>query len=100
MAKALGLGDSGKSERELATRAVERVKELLVALGAPRRLPWETIPSAELEEITRLSLGKPPALNNPRRPSQAEMIALFEKTLEGWDIPGAKTAIDNGANYY
>ena len=75
----------GESELELAAKTIARIKELLFALGALRRLPWETIPSTELKEMSQITLGKSQAFDNPRRPTETEMIALFEKTLVGWE---------------
>ncbi len=85
LAISLGLGNRGESELELAAKTIARIKELLFALGALRRLPWETIPSTELEEMSQITLGKSQAFDNPRRPTETEMIALFEKTLVGWE---------------
>ena len=86
MARVLGASGSEQSERELAAKAVQRVKGLLAALSVSRRMPWEGVPIEELEEITRLQLDHGRFLNNPRRPTEAEMLALYEKALQGWEL--------------
>ncbi len=85
MARAIGLGEKGESAGPLARRAVDRVKEVLVAIGAPRRLPWESVPD---EQLTELARGVPPMTGgnfaNPRAPTEGELVALFKEAIQGW----------------
>lgn len=82
LALALGEPEEG-SQADLAERAVERVKEMLVALGAPQRLPWEGLTAQEVEEIVQVTVERPRP--NPRKATREEMAMLVKRALQGWE---------------
>lgn len=83
MARALGVKEKA-SQKELALKSVERVKELFGSLNTCYKLPWKEIPAKELEEVAKLTLGTPLAELNPRKATESEIISLIQKALDGW----------------
>ncbi|MFH1125288.1 MAG: iron-containing alcohol dehydrogenase [Pseudomonadota bacterium] len=82
---ALALGADGKGDRrETAMKSITRVKEVFTTLNTLYKLPWEAIPSDEMEAVAELTLNTPLAEVNPRRASKAEAVSLIQKALEGW----------------
>lgn len=84
-AKAMGIAESKGSQAELGRRMIERMKEILVALDAPRRLPWENVPKEHLGEMANLVLAESAEYPNPRSYDQQDIIGLFDRILVGWD---------------
>ncbi len=85
MSRVMGIKDTGRTDWEMGKQAVALVREILATVGAPRRLPWGSLPHPEIEEMARTTIANFQAQNNPRRPTQPEMVSLFEKALHGWE---------------
>jgi alcohol dehydrogenase class IV len=101
LAKAMGESDSGKTAEELAPRAVTAVKRLLVDLDFPRSYADAQIDRAAISEIARIATGglyaardlaKEYPMNaivpsaNIRMATMADIIRLFEKAFERWEL--------------
>lgn len=84
MAQAMGLRTNGKSRTQRAQMAVDRVKEVLATAGAPRRIPWEGVPDSDLAELARGILAKLGPFPNPRVPTEADLVGLFHRFMQGW----------------
>lgn len=74
IARAFGISQEARSQTQLAGAAVERVKEVLATAGAPRRIPWENVPEADLNELARGILTRIGSFPNPRVPTEAEIV--------------------------
>ena len=86
MAKALGVKEGCGDDRRLAKQAIEWVKELLITLDTPRRLPWQGVSINDLEEVSKIVLAAPMASQNPRKASESEVVYLCQRALEGWSL--------------
>ncbi len=84
MAAAMGLGAGGKRPRQMACASVDRVKEVLATVGAPRRLPWDSIPEDDLIQLARRILPNLGPFPNPRTPTEGELVGLFREAIRGW----------------
>ncbi len=84
MARTLGMGEDS-SQRELALKSTEWVKELFACLGAKSKLPWKDIPTNEMEEVVKVTLPLAQTKANPRRASELEIISVIQKALNGWE---------------
>jgi len=85
MARAIGIkGDF--SQRELAEKSIERVKELFTSLNTQHSLPWKSIPTDDLEEVAKLTLSLKQADSNPRRANESEIVSFIQKALDGWKM--------------
>ncbi len=84
MAKAFGVNGDDKSEAELARMGIQRLKELLLAIDAPRKLPWENVQADDVVEMARVVLERAAVNPNPRKYAERDLISLFEKALLGW----------------
>jgi alcohol dehydrogenase class IV len=85
MADAMGLSWSGASIGELGKAAIERVKDILIALDAPKKLPWKEVPPEDLEGMVNAVLEHGKAHPNPRKYNREDLITLFENIIQGWD---------------
>ncbi|MFC2059634.1 iron-containing alcohol dehydrogenase [Chloroflexota bacterium] len=86
IARALGVAKKKhKSEAVLARAGIERLKELLSALNAPSKLPWDNVPDEVLVEMTKPLVDAAPVSPNPRRYTQQDLVGLLRKALQGWD---------------
>lgn len=85
MAQAFGFFQDARSPAQLASAAIDRVKEVLATAGAPRRIPWQKVPEKDLAELARGILSRLGPFPNPRAPTEAEVVGLFQKAIEaGW----------------
>lgn len=85
MAAAFGIEEYG-SDAVVAGEVIERIKELLVCLDAPRKLAWEKVSEEVLEGMAGDVLANVAQHSvNPRKATKGELIGLFEKALQGWD---------------
>jgi alcohol dehydrogenase class IV len=69
---------------EVARRGVERMKEWLAALDAPRRLPWNHHRGEDLDVAVEDVAGRQMALDNPRESTPADLRAILEQCILGW----------------
>lgn len=82
VAVAMGASELGKSRRELARECVDRVKEMLALLEAPRRLPWEKLAPEDAEEIVKETMHR--TRPNPRKYDRNDILAIVDRAMEGW----------------
>ncbi|MBI4321731.1 MAG: iron-containing alcohol dehydrogenase [Chloroflexi bacterium] len=86
LAKVLGVREGGKSRSQLGKEAIARIKELFVALDAPRKLPWENVPPEDIRQLARTVLESVHEYPNPRTHREGEIIELFHQALRGWEL--------------
>lgn len=82
MAHVMGLPAKRKHQTELAHMAVDRVKEVLATVGAPRRIPWEGVPDSDLAELARGVLARMAPFPNPRVTTEVELAALLRRAIQ------------------
>lgn len=80
MARAFGVGEED-DQGALATKGVERIKELLASVNACCKLPWQRIPENDLEEVAKQTLNTAQADQNPRKASESEIVSLIQKPM-------------------
>jgi len=76
----------GMSAKEAARLAVEAVFELNMEVGIPATLAELGIPAEQIPEMARIALTVTrPVENNPRRPTLAEVIEIYQVAMNGWE---------------
>ena len=86
VAQLMGCDTKGMSAREAARSLVEAVYELTMEIGIPATLSDLNIPADQIPEMARIALTVTrPVENNPRRPTMADVINVYEVALTGWE---------------
>jgi 4-hydroxybutyrate dehydrogenase len=75
VAVAMGKAPTG-TEEVLARRAIERVRELNATLGIPARLREAGVQEKDLETIAQKAFQDASHLSNPRKCSEADLLAM------------------------
>jgi alcohol dehydrogenase class IV len=83
LARLMGV-PAGLDDAAAATAGVERLKEWLDALDAPRRLPWDRCPPEDLDLVVGDVLGRTMAADNPRESSAGQLREIVAKCIVGW----------------
>ncbi|MBI4283821.1 MAG: iron-containing alcohol dehydrogenase [Chloroflexi bacterium] len=86
MAWAMGVAEPGKSDLELGRKAVDRLKSVLVSMGARQGMFWEGLTPEELLEMARPLAGRIKEQPYPRKPTESELVSLFDKANRGWNL--------------
>lgn len=80
LAEALGQNTEGLSRRDAAVLCVEALYDLNADVGIPATLQELDIPFDQIPEMAEIALTVTrPVENNPRRPSLADVIAVYER---------------------
>jgi alcohol dehydrogenase class IV len=83
LARLMGVDPAGPDD-EVARRGVERMKEWLAALDAPRRLPWDHHRREDLDVAVEDVAGRQMALDNPRESTPTDLRTILEQCIFGW----------------
>ncbi|OGP67470.1 MAG: hypothetical protein A2169_12255 [Deltaproteobacteria bacterium RBG_13_47_9] len=101
LAKVMGEPDDGRSLRDLAPRAITAIKRLFIDLGFPNKYSDSQIDRKAIPQMARMMMGgldttgdlsKEYPMNTPvstvniRKATLGEVIRLYEKAFEGWEI--------------
>ncbi len=101
VARAMGEPDDGRSIRELAPAAISALKRLLVDLDFPRKYSEPQIDPKSIPQLARIVMGGLYAARdltkeypmsalvpsaNIRKATMGDLIKLFEKAFEGWEL--------------
>ena len=81
IAVAMELDVAGKSASEAADEAIERVRRLLKEVGIPDRLSAFGITREMIPALAKKAMEDGCRLLNPRPCSEADMVALYERSL-------------------
>ena len=81
LAIAMDLDAAGKSASEAADAAIERVRRLLKEVGIPDRLSAFGITREMIPALAKKAMEDGCRLLNPRPCSEADMVALYERSL-------------------
>lgn len=80
VADLLGIEAAGGGEA-LGAALAEWVRELVVTLELPTRLSQVGVPEEGIAQLAEDAMGEGPTLTNPREPSEADFVELYEKAL-------------------
>jgi alcohol dehydrogenase len=84
VAELMGFDNEGLPLREAAQMAVEAVYRLNTDVGIPATLADLDIPADKIPEMAEIALTVTrPVENNPRKPSLADVISVYEKAHKG-----------------
>ena len=81
MAFALGVGNTAATEPQNAEAAIREVARLVQATGLKGKLADFGVTAADLQTIAQTAVEDAVTLNNPVKPTVAEVVAILEKTL-------------------
>jgi alcohol dehydrogenase len=85
LAEILGQNIDNLSQREAAMRTVEAIIQLNEEVGIPASLAELEIPKEKIPEMADIALTVTrPVENNPRRPTRADVIKIYESAFAGW----------------
>jgi alcohol dehydrogenase len=86
VAQLMGCDTKGMSVKDAGRALVEAVFELTMEIGIPATLGELNIPGDQIPEMARIALTVTrPVENNPRRPTMADVINIYEVALTGWE---------------
>jgi alcohol dehydrogenase class IV len=83
LARLMGVSSSG-SDEQVARAGIDRLKDWLAALDAPRRLPWEDCPPEDLDLAVNDVVGRAMANDNPRESTADDLRAIVRDCIRGW----------------
>lgn len=84
VAQIMGYETEGLPLREAAQLAVEAIHQLNADVGIPNSLAALNIPTDKIPEMAKIALTVTrPVENNPRKPSEDDVIAVYEAALDG-----------------
>lgn len=84
VAQIMGYETDGLPQREAAELAVEAIHQLNADVGIPGSLAALKIPADKIPEMAKIALTVTrPVENNPRKPSEEDVIAVYEAALNG-----------------
>jgi alcohol dehydrogenase len=84
VAQIMGYETEGLPLREAAQLAVEAIHQLNADVGIPSSLAALNIPTDKLPEMAKIALTVTrPVENNPRKPSEDDVIAVYEAAFDG-----------------
>jgi alcohol dehydrogenase len=101
LAKAMGEPEAGRSVEDVAPRAVYRIKKLFIDLNFPRKFLGNQVDRKAIPQMAKMIMGglygvydpsKEYALNailpsvNIRKATMKNVIDLYEKSFEGWEL--------------
>lgn len=84
MAMAMGEDGSGMTVRELARRAIDRIKGLFVAVGFPDRIPADKVDRKEIPNMVKQAMTRPMTRFNRRKSTAKDLSEIYLKAFEGW----------------
>lgn len=86
VAAIMGCDTKGMSGKEAARAVVEAVYELNMEIGIPATLAELNVPAEQIPEMARIALTVTrPVENNPRRPTLAEVMEVYQVAITGWE---------------
>jgi alcohol dehydrogenase class IV len=84
IAQVMGYETEGLPLREAAQLAVEAIHQLNADVGIPSSLADLNIPTDKIAEMAQIALTVTrPVENNPRKPTQEDVIAVYEAAFNG-----------------
>lgn len=84
IAQIMGYETEGLPMREAALLAVEAIHQLNADVGIPSSLDALDIPADKIPEMAKIALTVTrPVENNPRKPTEEEVIAVYESAFDG-----------------
>jgi len=84
VAQVMGYETEGLPLREAAQLAVEAIHQLNADVGIPASLADLNIPADKIPEMAKIALTVTrPVENNPRKPTQEDVIAVYEAAFNG-----------------
>lgn len=84
MAIAMGENSSGLTARQLARRAIERVKELFVEVGFPTKIPSDVVDRKDIPNMVKQTMTRPMTRFNRRKSTEKDLANIYQKAFEGW----------------
>jgi alcohol dehydrogenase len=84
VARVMGYETEGLPLREAASLAVEAIHQLNADVGIPGSLADCNIPAGKIPEMAKIALTVTrPVENNPRKPTEEDVIAVYEAAFNG-----------------
>ena len=84
MAIAMGESFEGRTVNELARRALDRVKELFVEVGFPRKIPGDRVDQKEIPSMVIQAMTRPMVKFNRRKSTEKDLARIYEQAFAGW----------------
>nr|MBF0221577.1 iron-containing alcohol dehydrogenase [Desulfobulbaceae bacterium] len=85
VAEIMGCETDGLSLKEAARTTVDALYELNMEVGIPSSLEALNIPADRIEEMAKIALTVTrPVENNPRKPSLADVVKVYNTAMKGW----------------
>jgi alcohol dehydrogenase len=82
---ALGEAQPGMTTMDLATRAIELVRELFAQTGFPRKIPADVATEKDIPEMVKQAMTRPMIKLNRRRCSERELAEIYRRAMAGWE---------------
>jgi alcohol dehydrogenase len=100
LAKTMGESDIGRSTADLAPWAITAIKKLFIDLGFPRKYSEPQVERKAIAEMSKMIVGPPGTYDpkkeylmnapvftfNIRKATLKDVMGLFEKSFEGWEL--------------
>jgi alcohol dehydrogenase len=84
MALVMGESGTGMTVRELARKAIERVKSLFLEVGFPDRIPQDKVDKKDIPDMVKQAMTRPMTRFNRRKSTEKELTEIYLKAFEGW----------------
>ncbi len=84
MAIAMGEKSQGSTIKDLARKAIERIKGLFIELGFPRQIPADGVDKKDIPLMVKQAMTRPMTKFNRRKCDERDLVEIYQKAFEGW----------------
>jgi alcohol dehydrogenase class IV len=84
MAIAMGENSHKLTIKELARKAIERIKGLFIEVGFPNKIPMDLVDKKDIPHMVKQAMTRPMIKFNRRKCNEKDLAEIYEKAFEGW----------------
>jgi alcohol dehydrogenase class IV len=84
MAIAMGEKSQGLTIKDLARKAIDRIKGLFSEVGFPVKIPADMVDKKDIPHMVKQAMTRPMTKFNRRKCNEKDLAEIYEKAFEGW----------------
>jgi alcohol dehydrogenase class IV len=84
MAVSMGEKSQGLTIKDLARKAIDRIKGLFSEVGFPVKIPADVVGEKDIPHMVKQAMTRPMAKFNRRKCDERDLFEIYQKAFEGW----------------
>ena len=84
MAIVIGENSHELTTKELARKAIERIKGLFIEVGFPNKIPEDIVDKKDIPQMVKQAMTRPMTKFNRRKCKEKDLVEIYQKAFEGW----------------